>query len=145
MRERRKVCFFLGHRDTPASLYDELIGAAEQLITAECVYEFVVGHYGNFDRMAARAVLALKIKHPPVRLIMLLPYHPASGPPLPPGFDGSWYPAEMEGVPLRVAIPRANRLAIDRATHLIAYVRYPGKAREGVAYARRRDVRIVEL
>lgn len=71
-------CFFIGHREAPESVYPELAQTVEQLI-GQGVTDFYVGHYGNFDRLAARAVIAAKQQHPEVRLTMLLPYHPAAG------------------------------------------------------------------
>ena len=108
--------------------------------------EFIVGHYGSFDFLAARAVTELKTRHPGVVLTMLLPYHPSERKiKLPEGFDGSWYPPEMETVPRRVAIVRANQCAVDHAGYLIVYVRHPASnARELVEYARKRVV-VTEL
>ncbi len=46
-------CFFIGHRDTSDSVYPTLLRAVEDHITQYGVTEFIVGHYGNFDFMAA--------------------------------------------------------------------------------------------
>lgn len=120
-----KVCFFIGHRDTPEHVYPALEQAVEQLIT-QGVTDFYVGNQGSFDRMAARAVIAAKQHHPQVRLTMLLAYHPGERPvTLPPAFDGSLYPPGMENVPRRFAIPRANRWMVEHCTHLVAYVTHP--------------------
>ena len=120
-----KVCFFIGHRDTPEHVYPALEQAVEQLIP-QGVTEFYVGNHGSFDRMAARGVIAAKQRHLEVRLTMLLPYHPAEREVvLPAGFDGSLYPPGMEDVPRRFAIPRANRWMVEHCTHLVAYVTHP--------------------
>ena len=133
-------CFFIGHRDAPESVYPALFRTVEEHITAHGVTEFVVGHYGNFDAMAARAVMDAKRQYPHVRLIRLLPYHPKPGDTeLPEGFDGSWYPSALDGVPKRVAILRANRCAVENAQYLIAYAHHPASnARDLVEYARSR-------
>lgn len=85
-------------------------------------------------------MMKAKTRHPRVVLTMLLPYHPSERKiKLPDGFDGSWYPPEMETVPRRVAIVRANRCAVDRVGYLIAYVRHPASnAQELVEDAKRR-------
>ena len=115
-----KVCFFIGHRDTPEHVYPALEQAVEQLIT-QGVTEFYVGNHGSFDRMAARGVIAAKQRHLEVRLTMLLPYHPAEREVvLPAGFDGSLYPPGMENVPRRFAIARANRWMVEHTSRLIA-------------------------
>ena len=103
------TCFFIGHRETSDSIFPVLVQAVERHITEYGVTEFVVGHYGNFDRLAARAVLKAKEHHPQVTLFLLLPYHPADRPiPAPEGFDGTFYPPGMERVPKRAAIVRAT-------------------------------------
>jgi hypothetical protein len=111
------------------------------------VTEFIVGHYGGFDRMAARAVILAKEKYPDILLFMLIPYHPAERPvPLSPGFDNSFYPPGMERVPKRFAIPRANRHMIDTVTHLIACVWHPASnARDLVTYAQRKGVKVTNV
>ena len=119
-------CFFIGHRDTPEKIYPLLAKAIEQHISALGVQEFYVGHYGSFDAMAAKAVIAAKNQHPNVRLFMLLPYHPTIRPvELPEGFDGSFFPEGQENVPFRAAIHRANEYMIRYVDHLICYVDHP--------------------
>ena len=69
-----KTCFFIGHRDTSEDIYPVLEAEVERHITEYGVDEFIVGHYGRFDQMTARAVKAAKTTHPDVKLIMLMPY-----------------------------------------------------------------------
>lgn len=134
------TCFFIGHRDTPESLLPALSVEVERHITEYGVTEFLVGHYGAFDRLAARAVREAKERHPAVTLLMLLPYHPAQRPvQLPEGFDGSLYLQGMETVPRRWAIVQSNRQAVDRCDFLIAHAWQPSSnALALVEYARRR-------
>lgn len=134
-----KSCFFIGHRDSPASLLPELTQAIERCITEQGCTEFVVGQYGNFDRLVARALVEAKQAHSNITLLLLIPYHPADRPVVPPmGFDGTYYPEGMELVPKRFSIVRANRYMIDHCDCLIAYAWHPASnARELVEYARR--------
>ena len=134
-----KSCFFIGHREANEEIYAELRVAVEQHIVEFGVTEFIVGHYGGFDRMAARAVIEAKKTHPEVILTLLLPYHPSERPVVDPeGFDGTYYPPDMERIPRRVAIVRANRYMVDHVDYLIAYAWHPGSnARELVEYAER--------
>ena len=77
------------------------------------VTELIVGLYGGFDKLAARAVIDAKKTHLEVTLTLLLPYHPAERPiDVPQGFDGTYYPPDMERVPRRVTIVRANRYMV---------------------------------
>lgn len=138
----RNTCFFTGHREAPAQLYEALAAAVHRHITEYGVTEFVVGHYGAFDRMAARAVREAKRLHPGVSLLVLLPYYPdRAGNLLAGEADGTFYPPGMESVPKRLAIVRANRYMVEHCEYLIAYAQHPGNARELVEYAAARERR----
>ncbi|MBR2338046.1 MAG: hypothetical protein IKA63_01105 [Clostridia bacterium] len=142
-----KRCFFIGHRETGEEVYPALVKAVEHLVVEQGVTEFIVGKYGNFDRLAAQAVIAVKKQYPQVTLTLLLAYHPAEHPTEKPlGFDTTYYPSEMEFVPRRLAILRANRYVTDRVQHLIAYVRHPASnARDLLEYAQKRGVITLNL
>ncbi|WP_295338829.1 hypothetical protein [uncultured Subdoligranulum sp.] len=135
-----KSCFFIGHRDASEKIYPALYEAVEQHILKYGVTEFIVGHYGGFDRLAASAVKEAKRFYPWVRLTLLVPYHPSERPsPTPDGFDGTFYPPGMESVPHKVAIVRANRYVVDSVDYLIAYAWHPASnAWELAEYAKRR-------
>lgn len=142
-----KSCFFIGHREATDALLPQLLDVIEDLV-AQGVTDFVVGHYGGFDRVAAGAVLRAKAHRPHITLTMLLPYHPAQRPlPLPPGYDGSFYPPGMENVPRRLAILRANRYMVDHTDVLVAYVWHPASnARELLDYAEKKgQPRIIRI
>ena len=136
-----KTCFFIGHREAPDNLLSELSAEIERHITEYGVTDFVVGGYGHFDALAASCVKAAKKRHPGVTLTLLLPYHPYDHPiPIPPGFDGTFYPPGMETVPKRAAIVRANRYMVDHSDYLIAYAWHSASnAWDLVEYARRRE------
>ncbi|OUN19237.1 hypothetical protein B5G34_17500 [Flavonifractor sp. An82] len=133
-----KSCFFIGHREASEEIYPALHAAVEQHIVEYGVTEFVVGHYGGFDRLAASAVKEAKRFYPEVKLTLLLPYHPAERPiPTPDGFDSTFYPPGLESVPRKLAIVRANRYVVDHVDYLIAYAWHPASnARALVEYAR---------
>ena len=135
------ICFFIGHREAGDELLPTLTEAVERHITEYGITSFMVGRYGNFDKLAARAVIGAKKRHPEVTLTLLLPYHPFDRPtPTPEGFDGTFYPPGMETVLKRVAIVRANRYMVENSSHLIAYAWHPASnARELVEYAQARE------
>lgn len=135
-----KGCFFIGHREAPPEIFPELVKTVARHVEEYGVHWFVVGHYGNFDRLAARAVILSKECHPEIKLSLLLPYHPTERPvEVPLGFDDLYYPMGMETVPRRLAILRANQAMIDRADFLIAYAWHPASnARKLVEYAEKR-------
>jgi len=142
-----KSCFFIGHRDAPCDLLPMLQQTVNMHILEYDVTDFVVGGYGSFDRMAARAVIIAKQQQPEITLQLLLPYHPAERPvEVPQGFDGTFYPPGMEHVPRRFAITRANRYMIENVDYLIAYARYPGSnALALVEYAERRGLTVSNI
>lgn len=117
--------------------------AIEQHIVEYSVMEFIVGNYGGFDHMAAKAVIAAKERHPEITLSLLIPYHPAERPMKPPqGFDNTFYPPGMEKVPRRLAIVRANHYMVNHVDYLIAYAWHPASnARDLLEYAKKREQR----
>jgi len=135
------VCFFIGHRDTPETVIPLLDAAIERHLTQCGVAEFVVGKYGNFDRLAAQSLRQAKQRHPEIRLTLLLAYYDSHKPiELPSGFDESLFPEGMERTPRRAAIVCANRYMIQHCNYLIAYdAGRIGNTRELVAYAQYRE------
>ena len=141
--ESWNTCFFIGHREAGEIVSPALIQAVERHITEYGVREFVVGHYGGFDNLAASVVREAKKSCPEVTLSLLLPYHPhdLSIPSLK-EFDNTFYPPGMENVPKRAAIIRANRYMVEHSTHLIAYVWHAAsQSKELLEYARKREKR----
>ena len=117
-----KSCFFIGHQDAEQSLMPIIKSVVEKHIVEYGVTNFVVGQYGAFDRMAARAVIDTKKRFPGITLSVLLPYHPAErAVQAPEGYDGTFYPPGMEKVPRRFAIIGANQYMINHCDCLIAY------------------------
>lgn len=136
-----KSCFFIGHREADERLLPFLTEAIRRLIIEENVRYFYVGGYGGFDRIAGMAVKAVKRQHPDITLNLVLPYHPTERRiESPPGYDGTYYPQGMEGVPKQYAIVRANKLLVDNCDWLIAYVRHgASNSRKILEYAERRE------
>ena len=88
-----KAVFFIGHCETSEEICPALYASVEQHILEYGGTEFIVGHYGGFDRLAASAVKEAKRFYPEVKLTLMLPYHPAERPiPTPDGFDSTFYP-----------------------------------------------------
>jgi len=131
-------CFFIGHRNAPETLHPLLDAAIERHINDYGVTEFIVGHYGHFDDMAAGAVRRAKQRHPEVTLTLLLPYYPFNHDTS--GYDRTYYPEGMETVPKPFAIVRANEAVIKSSEYLICYnTGRIGKTRDFVALAYRRE------
>ncbi len=133
-----KSCFLFGHHQTTDSIIPELRRILQQHITEYDVTEFIVGHYGRFDRLASKELSHMKVQYPHIQLRLLLPYHPATRSiDLPPLFDGSIYPSNMERVPHRAAVIQANRNILKQCNYAIACVQNTsGNAAELACYAR---------
>lgn len=131
-------CFFIGHRNAPETLRLLLDVAIERHISDYGVTDFVVGHYGHFDDMAAGAVRRAKQRRPEVTLTLLLPYYPFQHDTS--DYDRTYYPEGLEYVPKPFAIVRANERMIKAADFLICYdTGLVGKTRDFVAMAKRRE------
>ena len=63
-----RSCFFVGHRDASEEIFDELADVIKRLVVEKEVTEFLVGNYGNFDRLAMRAVVKAKEMNPKIKL-----------------------------------------------------------------------------
>lgn len=135
-----RSCFFIGHRSVTPEIRAKLEATVERHIREYSVTEFIVGHYGDFDRMAQSVLKRAKEQHPQIQLLLLLPYHPAEHHiEVPEGFI-SYYPPGMETVPRQIAISRANRIVIGSVDYLICYdAGHVGNTRELVEYAQHRE------
>ena len=126
----QKFCFMFGHRDTPDDAYGEILDAAKEVHVRYGITDFIAGGYGSFDRLAQKAILALKKTCGDLRYIRLLPYHPEERKiEIDPEWDGTVYPDGMEQVPRKYAIVRANRYMLDRASAVICCAWHTGNAR----------------
>lgn len=136
------TCFFIGHRHTPESLHPRLKEAVARCVIEFGVVDFVVGHYGQFDSMAAHAVREAKKQHSQVTITLLLPYYPYQAVKIPEEYDQTFYPPGMERVPKPFAIVRANQYMVKQSDFLICYNRgYAGNTRDLVELAMRREAK----
>lgn len=77
VKSMSKICCFTGHRDLQHK-YELVISKTKKIITdlveKEGVTDFRAGGAMGFDTAAALAVIALKDKHPEVKLHLIIPY-----------------------------------------------------------------------
>ena len=142
-----KSCFFIGHREADERLLPILTAAIERLITEEQVLFFYVGGYGGFDRIAATAIKRMKLLHPEIILMLVLPYHPGERPiETPYGFDGTYYPEGLEKVPRRYAIVRTNEIMVKQSDWLVSYVRHgASNSRRILEYAQKQGTACINI
>ena len=141
-------CFLFGHGDCPDSLFPEIVHAVEALIVEHGCQNYYIGHRGNFDRVATRAVIALKKKYPFLSLYRVIAYyHPHKHIYCPEGVDDTYFPFGMESVPKSIAIRVANEKMIDDADFVICYVNHHfSNAHKALEYAqRKKDLPAINL
>ena len=142
----KKLCFLFGNRNAPEHISLKILDAARYCYLQQGVRIFIVGHYGNFDRLAGSAIKQLKIELPDITLLMLIPYHPSERPvDLLPGWDGTFYPEGMERVPRQYAIVRANEYMARNCDCAICYAPLPGNARNLRNKITRQQVLLIDL
>ena len=132
-------CFLIGHREADEQIVPVLTEVIQQQIKIG-VTRFVVGRYGGFDRLVKRVLLSLKPTYPHIQMVLLSPYHPTTlSKSVAADFDEVFYPPNMEFVPRKAAIVRANRYMVDHTDYLIAYAWHPASnARDLLEYAEHR-------
>lgn len=137
--EREKSCFFIGSRYSGEELFPSLCRVVEEHIIRYGVKNFYVGHRGNFDRLAALSVMQAKIRHPQVKLILVLAYPSAANPSrYPSGFDSVLYPWDQPLKEEKGAIIRTNQYMVDSCSFLIAHpARQQSNSSKLAAYARK--------
>ena len=118
--EIRTACFF-GHRDVTHDIRANLQFIIEQLITEEQIYNFYVGHQGQFDSMVRSVLKELKVKYPHIRYTVVLAYMPDEHIKEVYGED-TLYPDGLETVPRRFAISKRNDWMIQHSGYAVCYV-----------------------
>ncbi len=136
------IVTFCGHRELSDSKAVEawLLTTCQQLI-AEGAEVFYLGGYGAFDLLAAKVLRQLKRAHPPLKLILVLPYLNRRIPDA--AYDETVYPP-LESVPYRFAICKRNEWMADHADVIVACVTHAwGGAYRMLQYAQRRHKRLL--
>lgn len=102
---------------------------------------FYLGGYGEFDRLALRAVRAARRAHPEVEAVLVLAYPEAGADAA--QYDATVYPP-LERVPRRYAIARRNQWMADEAAVVVACVQHGwGGAAKALEYARKKGKEVV--
>ena len=114
-------CFLFGSRTAPENCFNNILDAIELCYTKHKIRTFIVGHYGNFDRIAAHALNLLKVRHADINLFMLIPYHPSIRPVEPYENFQTYYPDGQETALLKFAITTANQKTICQCSVAVCY------------------------
>ena len=105
--------------------------------------EFYCGGYGEFDSLAAHAVLDAKATHPEIKSYLIIPYlNREYNKEL---YDGSIYPPIEDALP-RFAISKRNEWMVEQADVVISGVDHDwGGAATTLKYAKRKKKRIISV
>lgn len=147
-----KTASFCGHRQlggTYETIRAALAHIVSGLIADEGCGSFLVGNYGQFDRLAASVCLRLKQTHPEITVRLVVPYYQPQLDRCEKAyrarFDEVVVPA-LESTPYRYRIVRTNEYMVNCADIVIAHVRSPaGGAAKTLAYAKRKEKRIIRV
>ncbi len=121
------ACCFFGHRDIFESINSSVYEKICDLIENQNISTFLVGDYGDFDKIAAEMVRKAKKTHNNIKLILVRPYfsnelntnkdyYSAL-------YDDIIIPDELATVHFKNAIRKRNEWMIDNSQHVIFYVR----------------------
>ena len=142
--EIRTACFF-GHRDVTHDIRAKLQFIIEQLITEKQIYNFYVGHQGQFDSMVRSVLKELKVKYPHIRYTVVLAYMPDEHIKEVYGED-TLYPDGLETVPKRFAISKRNDWLIAHSCIAVCYVhKITGGAAKFREKAEKKGLQIIDV
>lgn len=149
----KNICCFAGHSQLYGAedIYDKLLSVIEKLITDENISEFWVGNYGAFDRLSAKAVRELKIKHPEIQLNLVIPYLTSEineyKEQYYKDFDNILIADMPEKTPKKVQIIKSNQYMIRNSKILVCYVKHSfGGTAKTFEYASKREhIEIINL
>ena len=122
MNNTKIRCTFAGHSEIHNSnLVEAIKTTAKELITEYGVNEFWVGHYGDFDHYAAKAVRELKQEYPRMHYAVVLAYMPGRQTEYEDHSD-TMLPEGIEAVHPRYAISWRNSWMLNRSEYVVTYI-----------------------
>ncbi len=137
------IITFVGHRNYSEQEEHkwQVLEYLEKIVgNKDCLFYF--GGYGKFNQCAKKWCIEYKKSHPNVKLIFVLPYinrkYDVKG------YDETLYPP-IENAPYRLAICRRNEWMIKKSDYVIAYVLYPGGAKNTLEIAIKRKKKVFNL
>lgn len=113
--------FLFGSSTAPESCIDGVLEAIEDCYIRLGIRLFIVGHYGNFDRIATHALTLMEARHSDINLLLLIPYHPSIRPIEPPQGFQTYYPDGQETTIPKFAIKTANNKMIKECSVAVCY------------------------
>lgn len=141
------LCTFFGHKDTPDSVYPELLHVIREMILHRGITDFMVGNHGIFDSMVLKSLRELKKRYPYICYYVVLAYMPGGkreyevyAP------EETVLPEGIERVPKRFSIAWRNQWMVQQSQVVICYVTHGwGGAAKAVEYAKKQGKELVFL
>jgi len=150
MNKTKTRCTFAGHSEIHNSNLVEVIKTtAKELITEYGVNEFWVGHYGDFDHYAAKAIRELKPEYD-IELVLVIPYLTKEIEEYKEeyyrNFDAVLMADIPEKTPKKLKIIKVNQYMVNESDFLICYVKNSwGGAAKTLEYAKQKKKNIYNL
>ena len=150
MNKAKTRCTFAGHSEIHnTNLVEAIKTAAKELIIEYGVNEFWVGHYGNFDHYAAKAIRELKQEYD-IELVLVIPYLTKEFEEYEEeyyrNFDAVLMADIPEKTPKKLKIIKANQYMVNESDFLICYVRNSwGGAAKTLEFAKQKKKNIYNL
>ena len=137
-------CTFFGHKDCPPDIKPLLLHSIENLILEQHIFEFYVGHNGQFDILAIDCLTELSKKYPTLKCAIVLSKLPTKNTF---HFDlDTVYPEVIDTAPARFAIDRRNTWMVAKSDVVIAYIKHSfGGAYKFVSLAKQKGKTVINL
>lgn len=148
----KRRCCFAGHSKlyNTDEIYAELIKHIERLIVEENVSEFMVGNYGNFDSLSAKAVRHFKHKYPEISLVLVIPYLTKTINEYKEmyykNFDTILMADIPENIPQKLRILKCNEYMVNNSDFLICCIEHSGGAYKTLEFAEKKiNIEIINI
>jgi len=145
-----KTCCFAGHRKIyDSETKEKVLETIAALYKEKGVRRFLVGNYGDFDRICSFAVSEFKKKCNDVKLELVIPYLTKS-------INSNWnyferydnifIPDIPINTPFKAKIIKTNEYMVNHSEFLISYINYTwGGAYTTYEYEKRKGVNVINL
>lgn len=137
------ACTFLGHKDCPDTVRDNLEEVIKELITDYGVEMFYVGNQGRFDALVRSVLQELKEEYPQIDYAVVLAYMPCNQ-----DEDAvdTMLPEGIEFVHPRYAISWRNNWMLRQSDYVVTYITHSwGGAVKFADKARKQDKRVFNI
>lgn len=117
-------CCFIGHKDCPYTIRENLLKTIERLITKKNISTFYVGTQGSFDKLAYDVLCDLESIYK-IEIYVVLAYLNDNCKNKYYDITKTIYPEELTKTPLRFAIRKRNSYMINKSDYVICYMNDP--------------------